>query len=84
MFKCKYCDKEFENKGHLLAHYREHKAEEASKQTEEETADAQEKAIPLEFCPPEVKLLGEGRYLRLHILGMKKGDKLIIQDIKLV
>lgn len=84
MFKCKYCEKEFESKGHLLTHYKEHKAEETSKLSEEETTDPKVKSIPLEFCPPEVKLLGEGRYLRLHVLGMKKGDKLVIQDIKLV
>lgn len=95
MHKCKKCGLVFENKGLLLLHYKEHKRGEADDDIDEveveektnsdnEVKNTSKKVIPIDYCPREVKLLSENQIVGLKILGMKKGNEIIINDIYLL
>ena len=62
--ECKYCGKEFDNKGLLLAHYR-------LKECQQEPSDL---TIPLSLCPDEVRLLRKGHMVGLKIMGVLVED----------
>jgi len=97
MLKCKYCGKEFDKKGLLLAHYRDHKKEQVDESDKDdeievtengfdkdaEIEETQEKSIPVKWCP-NAEYLGNNKIIGMRVMGIKRDDKIFITQIDLV
>lgn len=86
--KCKYCGKEFDNKGSLLSHYREHKKEvieefEEINEVEQKESVEKEKSIPVDWCA-NAQYLGNNTMLCMRVLGIKKGNNIVITQVDLI
>lgn len=83
---CPKCGQEFTTKTDLAGHdciaEETEQSQEANKKAN--LGAKMQAAIPLFALPPEIKYLSRGKLVGLRVMGKFDGDKVLIDDVKLL
>lgn len=85
---CPNCGQEFTTKAALEGHEcvvaQEEEAEQPQQANEVNPGAKMQATIPMFALPPEIKYLSRGKLVGLRVMGKFDGDRVLIDDVKLL